>query len=135
MGGAQTRLFKGAIIKLAGCQSRWRVLMLDEGEVVELVACRGDERRTVKMNEIAKHLPQWAQVISLHGTAFPVAVGGKGPAGAGNNLVLDDRMSPHRVRPLLYDEICRLQGHPQVVIDELGRRLPHDIAKQARRQR
>jgi len=132
MGGAFARLFKGSIIKVAGSHLRWRVLMLDEGEDIELVACRGAERRTVKMNEIAKHLPQWAQVISLHGTAFPVAVGGKGPAGPGNNLVLDDRMSPHRVRSLLVDEICRLQGHPQVVIDELGRLLPHDSAQQAR---
>jgi len=71
-------------------------------------------------------------VVSLHGTAFPVAAGGKVPAGPGNNLVLDDRMSPHRARPLLYDEICRLQGHPQVVIDELRRLLPHDIVHQER---
>ena len=71
-------------------------------------------------------------MVSVHGTAFPVTVGGKGPAGSGNNLVLDERMDPHRIRPLLFDEVCRLQGHRQVVIDELERLLPHDVARRAR---
>ena len=131
MGGDQASLFKGSIVKLGSSPGRWRVLSLAEGEDVELVACRGSERRTAKMNEIAKHLPQWAPVVSVHGTAFPVTVSGKGPAGSGNNLVLDERMNPHRIRPLLVDEICRLQGHPQVVIDELERLLPYDVARRA----
>ena len=133
MGGNGAPLFNGSIVKLGHSHLRWRVLELEDSEDVGLglVACRGTERRTAKTYEIARHLLEWAQVVTLDGTAFPVAAAGKGPAGPGNNLVLDDRMSPHQIRPLLFDEICRLQGHPQVVVDELERLLPHDIARRA----
>lgn len=107
MGGDHALLFKGLMVKLSGSPMRWRVKTVEDDETLELVACRGAERRTTKISEVSKHLPQWAQVASLHGTAFAVAVAGKGPAGAGNTLVLDDRSSP-QVRALFFDEVGRL---------------------------
>jgi hypothetical protein len=53
------------------------------------------------------------------------------PGGAGNNLILDHRIGPEVVRPLLPDECFRLQGHSEAVRAAVEHLVPNDDQRQA----
>ena len=134
--GAAATLFRGALVQLSGSgsdgQKKCRLKYREGAEgLLELTSVGG--RTTVKVgpNRVRHHLTQRGAVVSIDGVGeLPVAASAA-PGGAGNNLILDYRIGPQAVRPLLSDECFRLQGHSEAGRAAVEHLVPNDDQRQA----
>ena len=101
-------LRRGSLVTLSGSSSTWRVMGFQQGRVQVLRNNRKyPSRRTVSRQAVVRRCPQRLPVYSIHSVSKSPRAFGEWPVRT-VMLVLDDRLTPPRVRALEPAEVWSL---------------------------